>query len=48
MKEGQHPIFKKKELPNVTKSWYNYMTKQVLQDFQAAALQVVDTPSDES
>ncbi|XP_014234274.1 actin-like protein 6B [Trichogramma pretiosum] len=38
---------KKKNLPEVTKSWHNYMTKKLVQDFQATVLQVCETPYDE-
>jgi len=38
---------KKKGLPEVTKSWHNYMVKKVIQDFQATVLQVSETPYDE-
>lgn len=38
---------KKKGLPEVTKSWNNYMVKKVIQDFQATVLQVSETPYDE-
>ncbi|KAK7792971.1 hypothetical protein R5R35_007616 [Gryllus longicercus] len=37
----------KKNLPEVTQSWHNYMTKKVVQDFQASVLQVCETPYDE-
>lgn len=38
---------KKKGLPEVTKSWHNYMVKKLIQDFQATVLQVSETPYDE-
>jgi len=38
---------KKKDLPEVTKSWHDYMSREVIQDFQHAVLQVSDTPYDE-
>lgn len=38
---------KKRNLPEVTTSWHNYMTKKVVQDFQASVLQVSETPYDE-
>ncbi|XP_049775021.1 actin-like protein 6B [Schistocerca gregaria] len=38
---------KKRNLPEVTPSWHNYMTKKVVQDFQASVLQVSETPYDE-
>lgn len=38
---------KKKDLPEVTKSWHDVMAKEVLQDFQHAVLQVSDVPYDE-
>jgi hypothetical protein len=31
---------KKPNLPEVTKSWHNYMVKEVVQDFQATVCQV--------
>nr|ATP16751.1 actin [Adelphocoris suturalis] len=37
----------KKNLPEVTSSWHNYMVKRVIQDFQNSALQVSETPYDE-
>lgn len=37
----------KKGLPEVTRSWHNYMVKKVIQDFQATVLQVSETPYDE-
>uniref|UniRef100_A0A665WKT1 Actin-like protein 6A n=1 Tax=Echeneis naucrates TaxID=173247 RepID=A0A665WKT1_ECHNA len=41
-------IWKKKEkLPQVTRSWHNYMCNCVIQDFQASVLQVSDSPYDE-
>ncbi|XP_038053421.1 actin-like protein 6B [Patiria miniata] len=44
VKEGAPANFKRKEVPQVTKSWHSYRVKQVLQDFQITALQVADTP----
>ncbi|CAG0895603.1 unnamed protein product, partial [Darwinula stevensoni] len=38
---------KRKKLPEVSKSWHNYMVKEVVQDFQAAVLQVADQGYDE-
>ena len=38
---------KKNNLPEVTKSWHNLMVKEVVQDFQAAVLQVSDSGYDE-
>lgn len=38
---------KKKGLPEVTKSWHNYMVKKLIQDFQATVLQVSESPYDE-
>jgi len=47
-RQGEVPIWKKKaNLPEVTKSWHDYMIKEVLQDFQATTLQVSDSPYDE-
>jgi len=42
------PIWtKKREVPNVTSSWHDYMSKLVVQDFQHTVLQVADRPYDE-
>ena len=42
MNEGQTADWKKKEnLPTVTKSFHNYMLKDVIQDFAAQTLQVL-------
>jgi hypothetical protein len=38
---------KKRNVPEVTTSWHNYMTKKIVQDFQASVLQVSETPYDE-
>ncbi|KAK2721674.1 hypothetical protein QYM36_003843, partial [Artemia franciscana] len=46
--ENDPPKFTKKvNLPEVTKSWHDYMVKEVVQDFQATVLQVSDQPYDE-
>jgi len=43
--EGQPPEFKKKkDLPEVTKGFQNYMIKDVLQDFAATTCQVAEQP----
>eukprot|EP00794_Sanderia_malayensis_P016704 gene16704-18398_t len=34
--EGTPPVFKKKVFSNISKSFHNYMIKEVVQDFQAA------------
>lgn len=48
VKEGQPPIFKKKELPKgVTQSWQDYMINAQIKDFQASVLQVSDVPYEE-
>ncbi|KAG8310081.1 actin-like protein 6B [Homalodisca vitripennis] len=39
---------KKKNLPEVTNSWHNYMVKKVIQDFQNCVLQVSEAPYDEN
>ncbi len=45
---GDAPVWtKRKNLPEVTKSWHNYQVKKVVQDFQASVLQVSDVPYDE-
>lgn len=49
VKECEPPKFTKKtNLPEITKSWHNYMAKEVLQDFQATVLQVSDAPYDDT
>ncbi|CAG2244005.1 ACTL6B [Mytilus edulis] len=40
--------WKKKDLPEVTKSYHNYMVKDVYQDFAASVVQVMDTPYEQS
>lgn len=46
--EGQPPRWKKKDnIPELTKSYMNYMIKDTLKDFAATVLQVSDTPYDE-
>jgi len=48
VKEKEKPIWTKKRiLPEVTDSWYNYMCQSVIQDFQHCVLQVSETPYDE-
>ncbi|XP_077978025.1 actin-like protein 6B [Glandiceps talaboti] len=42
--EAEPAKYTKKQVPAVSKSWHNYMTKKVVQDFQATVLQVPDTP----
>jgi len=45
--EGQTAEYKRKDnLPEMTKSFSNYMLKDTLKDFAATALQVSDTPYD--
>lgn len=45
--EGSAPKWtKKNNLPEVSKSWHNYMVKEVIQDFQSCVLQVHDAPFD--
>ncbi|CAN7983732.1 unnamed protein product [Ixodes hexagonus] len=47
VKEGEAPRWtKKNNLPDVNKSWHNYMVKEVVQDFQSSVLQVLDSPYD--
>lgn len=38
----------KKNIPEVTTSWHNYMVKKVIQDFQNTVLQVSESPYDEN
>ncbi|KAF3814046.1 hypothetical protein GH733_018078 [Mirounga leonina] len=45
--EGAPPNWEKEKLPQVSKSWHNYMCNEVIQDFQASVLQVSDSPYDE-
>lgn len=48
VKEREKPRWvKRKNIPEVTMSWHNYMVKKVMQDFQATALQVLEMPYDE-
>nr|KAF6477056.1 actin like 6A [Molossus molossus] len=48
VREGSPANWKRKEkLPQVTRSWHNYMCNCVIQDFQASVLQVSDSPYDE-
>uniref|UniRef100_A0A8C8EKH2 Actin-like 6A n=1 Tax=Oncorhynchus tshawytscha TaxID=74940 RepID=A0A8C8EKH2_ONCTS len=48
VRDGTPASWKKKEkLPQVTRSWHNYMCNTVIQDFQASVLQVSDSPYDE-
>nr|CAG4642146.1 EOG090X0GT4 [Eurycercus lamellatus] len=48
VKDFEKPKWTRKpNLPEVTKSWHNYMTKEVIRDFQASVLQVADAPYDE-
>lgn len=46
--EGAPPVYTKRKTPAITKSFHNYMTKEVVQDFQASVLQVSDSPYDRS
>ena len=48
MKETEPPKWKKREkLPELTKSFQNFMVKDVLQDLAMSALQVSDSPYEE-
>uniref|UniRef100_A0A8C2D097 Actin-like 6A n=1 Tax=Cyprinus carpio TaxID=7962 RepID=A0A8C2D097_CYPCA len=48
VREGTPASWKKKEkLPQVSRSWHNYMCNTVIQDFQASVLQVSDSSYDE-
>lgn len=48
MKDGEPAKWtKKNNLPEVTKSWHDYMIREVVQDFQHAVLQVSDMPYEE-
>lgn len=46
--DNQTAKWKKKDIPEVTTSFHNYMVKDVLQDFAASILQVSDVPFEES
>ncbi|GAB1602844.1 actin-like protein 6B [Argonauta hians] len=48
VQEYESPKYVKKEVPEVTKSFHNYMVKDVLQDFVATVLQVSDCPYEDS
>lgn len=48
VKDGETPVFTMKNLNNMSKSFHNYMTKTIIQDFQASVLQVSDGPFDDS
>lgn len=48
VKERDQPRYIKKNLPeNLTHSWQQYMLRQQLQDYQAAVVQVLESPYDE-
>ena len=48
VKERDPPRYTKRTLPeNLTTSWQNYMLRQQLQDYQAAVVQVLESPYDE-
>lgn len=43
--DKEKPIWtKKKDLPEVKSSWYNFMVDQVIDDFQISVLQILDEP----
>jgi hypothetical protein len=45
VKQKQKPIWTvKKNIPEVTNSWHNYMCKSVIQEFQHSVLEVYDRP----
>ena len=44
MEEGQAPVYTVKEYPSLTKSYNEFMKKQLVKDFQASMLQVSDVP----
>lgn len=47
VKEGDPGKYvKKSNIPEVSKSWHNYMVKECIQDFQSTILSVYDTPYD--
>lgn len=48
VKERDQPRYTKRTLPeNLTNSWQQYMLRQQLQDYQAAVVQVLESPYDE-
>lgn len=48
LKERDQPRYTKRTLPeNLTSSWEQYMLRQQLQDYQAAVVQVLESPYDE-
>jgi actin-like protein 6B len=48
VKERDPPRYTKRAIPeNLTKSWEQYMTRLMLQDFQASIVQVLESPFDE-
>lgn len=49
IKEWEKPRWTKKHtVPDVTKSWHNYMEKEVIQDFQVTVLQCADQFDEEA
>ncbi|CAH0389108.1 unnamed protein product [Bemisia tabaci] len=48
VKEKEKPKWtRKRNLPEVTTSWHDYMVKKVLQDYQQSVLQISEVPYDE-
>jgi len=45
--EGAPAAFTRKKIPEVSKSYHNFMVKDVVKDFQSSVLQVSDSPYDE-
>ncbi|XP_046553772.1 actin-like protein 6A isoform X2 [Haliotis rubra] len=48
VKEMSKANWQKRDVPSVTKSFHNYMVKDVFQDYAASVIQVSDTPYDSS
>lgn len=48
VKDGEAAVFTKKNINNMSRSFHNYMSKQIIHDFQASVLQVSDGPFDDS
>ncbi|CAH0386569.1 unnamed protein product [Bemisia tabaci] len=48
VKEKEKPKWtRKRNVPEVTTSWHDYMVKKVIQDFQQSVLQISENPYDE-
>lgn len=47
VEETQRPIWRKKKLPSVSTSWYNYNIVLAMEDFKHSVLEVPKQPFDE-